>query len=147
KVELEDLYRPYRPKRRTRATIALGRGLGPLADALQDGRLGEGELRRQAASLADPAGEVPTIEDALAGARDIVAERISDDPQTRAMIRKLTFERGEIESRAVRGKESESSKFQDYYAFSQPLRAIPGHRVLAIRRGEAEDFLQVSVRG
>src|SRR5690606_14938525 len=91
-------------------------------------------------------GEVPTIEDALAGARDIVAERVSDDPQTRAMVRKLTFERGELESRAARGKEAETSKFQDYYAFSQPLRSIPGHRVLAIRRGEAEEFLQVSVR-
>lgn len=145
KVELEDLYRPYRPKRRTRATIAMARGLGPLADALREGRLGEADLRRRATAFIDPAGEVPTIDDALAGARDMVAERISDDPQTRAMIRKLTFERGELESRAARGKESETSKFQDYYAFSQPLRTIPGHRVLAIRRGEAEDYLQVSV--
>lgn len=146
KVELEDLYRPYRPKRRTRATIAAARGLGPLADALWEGKVSDAELRSRASAFVDPAGGVPTIDDALAGARDIVAERISDDPQTRTMIRKLTFERGELESRAARGKESETSKFQDYYSFSQPLRSIPGHRVLAIRRGEAEEFLQVSVK-
>lgn len=146
RVELEDLYRPYRPKRRTRATIAAARGLGPLADALWEGKASYAELRSRASAFVDPAGEVPTIDDALAGARDIVAERISDDPQTRTMIRKLTFERGELKSRAARGKESETSKFQDYYSFSQPLRSVPGHRVLAIRRGEAEDFLQVSVK-
>ena len=145
KVELEDLYRPYRPKRRTRASIAAERGLTPIAELLWQGRHTEQELRREAAALTDPAGEVPTVDDALAGARDIVAERISDDAPTRTMIRRLTSEQGELESRVVRGKEGESSKFQDYYAFSQPLRTLPGHRVLAIRRGEAEDFLQVRI--
>lgn len=145
KVELEDLYRPYRPKRRTRSTIAAGRGLTPLAESLWQGRRSESDLRREAASLTDPAGDVPTVDDALAGARDIVAERISDDPPARSMIRKLTLERGELVSRVARGKEDDTSKFQDYYAFSQPLRTMPGHRVLAIRRGEAEAFLQVRI--
>ncbi len=146
KVELEDIYRPYRPKRRTRATIAAERGLAPLAELLWQGRLSEPDLRREAVSYANPDGEVPTADDALAGARDIVAERISDDASARTMIRKLTFEKGELESRVARGKKGESSKFQDYYDFSQPLRTLPGHRVLAIRRGETEAFLQVRIR-
>ncbi|HET8654267.1 MAG TPA: Tex family protein [Longimicrobiaceae bacterium] len=146
KAELEDLYRPYKPKRRTRATIAQERGLGPLAELLWAGEAGDAGLARAAASYVDPGRGVASAEEALAGARDIVAERIADDAQVRAFVRDATRERGVLESRAARGKEGETSKFQDYYDFSEPLRSLPGHRVLAIRRGEAEEFLSARIR-
>lgn len=145
KAELEDLYRPFKPKRRTRATIAAERGLGPLAELLWMGETSDVDLLVAAAAYVDAEREVPTPEDALAGSRDILAERLSDDAPTRALIRELTREKGVLESRAARGKEGETSKFQDYYDFSQPIRTLPGHRVLALRRGEAEEFLSTRV--
>ncbi|HEX2188552.1 MAG TPA: Tex-like N-terminal domain-containing protein, partial [Longimicrobiaceae bacterium] len=126
KAGLEDLYRPYKPKRRTRATIAAERGLAPLAELLWAGERTDAELLAAAAAFVDPAKEVLTAEDALAGARDIVAERVSDDAGARAFVRELTRERGVLESRAARGREGETSKFQDYYDFSQPVRQLPG---------------------
>jgi protein Tex len=143
KAVLEDLYRPHKPKRRTRASIAAERGLTPLADLLAAGETSDAELRTRAAAFVDAAGEVPTIDDAVAGARDIVAERISDDPQTRGWIREMTRAQGVLESSAAPGKKGETSKFQDYYAFSQPLASLPSHRILAIRRGETEGYLGV----
>ena len=143
KSELEDLYRPYKPKRRTRATIAAERGLAPLAELLWSGSLADVDAERAAAGHLS--AEVATPADALAGARDILAERVADDPAARSFVRDLTRQKGALESRAARGKEGESSKFQDYYDFSQPLRAIPGHRVLAIRRGETEEFLTARI--
>ena len=145
KAELEDLYRPYKPKRRTRATIALERGLGPLAERLWSGALTDAEATRAAAAFVSAEKGVADAEAALAGARDVLAERVADDPGARAFVRDLTRERGVLESRAARGKAGESSKFQDYYDFSEPLKRIPGHRVLAIRRGEAEEFLTARV--
>ena len=145
KAELEDLYRPYKPKRRTRATIAAERGLAPLAELLWAGRHSDAELLREAAAYVDPAREVPTAEDALAGARDVVAERVADDAEVRALVRELTRAKGVLQSRAARGKEAEVSKFQDYYDFAEPLKTIPSHRVLAIRRGEAEEFLSARI--
>ncbi|MEX2584262.1 MAG: Tex family protein, partial [Gemmatimonadota bacterium] len=145
KSELEDLYRPYKPKRRTRATIAAERGLEPLAELLQRGETADPELLAAAAAYVDPDREVPTAEDALAGARDIVAERVAEDPEARAFIRDITRRRGTFESRAARGREGETSKFQDYYDHSEPIRTIPSHRVLAIRRGEAEEVLTARV--
>jgi uncharacterized protein len=145
KGELEDLYRPYKPKRRTRATMAIEKGLEPLADLLWRGSASDAELRRAALRYVGADHDVPSVEDALAGARDIVAERISEDADTRATVRALTREKGLLESRAARGKESETSKFQDYYTFSEPIRSVPGHRVLAIRRGEAEEFLSARI--
>ncbi len=141
KGELEDIYRPYKPKRRTRATIAAERGLGPLADMLWSGTVSDSELARAATAFVDPGKDVGSVDDALAGARGIVAERVADDAEARAVVRSITRAKGTFESKAARGKEGETSKFQDYYAFSEPVRTIPGHRVLAIRRGEAEDFL------
>ncbi len=141
KAELEDLYRPYKPKRRTRATIAVERGLEPLADFLWAGETSDAELRAAAAEYVDPAKEVNSAEEALAGARDIVAERVADDAATRSFVRERVWERGVLESRAARGKENETSKFQDYYDFSQPVKDLPSHRILAVRRGEAEEFL------
>ncbi|MEW5929606.1 MAG: Tex family protein [Gemmatimonadota bacterium] len=145
KAALEDLYRPFKPKRRTRAIIAVERGLEPLADLLWAGATTDAELLAAAAGFVDPAKEVNSVEEALAGARDVVAERIADDAAARAFVRERTRERGVLESRAARGKEKETSKFQDYYEFSQPLRDLPGHRVLAIRRGEAEEFLTARI--
>jgi protein Tex len=145
KSELEDLYRPYKPKRRTRATMAVERGLEPLAELIWAGHTDDRSLAAQARAFADAGSEVPTADDALAGARDILAERIAEDAAIRGFIRDLTRERGMLESRAARGKENEVSKFQDYYAFAEPVRSIPSHRVLAIRRGEAEAFLSVRI--
>ncbi|MDP9348932.1 MAG: RNA-binding transcriptional accessory protein, partial [Gemmatimonadota bacterium] len=145
KAELEDLYRPYKPKRRTRATIAAERGLAPLAALLWAGATSEAELLAVAVGFVSPEKEVPTAQDAVAGARDIVAERVADDAATRAWIRSLLHEKGVLQSRAARGKKGETSKFQDYYDFSQPVKDLPGHRILAIRRGEAEEFLTARI--
>ncbi|HET6763142.1 MAG TPA: Tex family protein [Longimicrobiaceae bacterium] len=141
KAVLEDLYRPFKPKRRTRATIAAERGLGPLAEQLWAGRTGDAELLAAAAAYVNPDAGVATADDALAGARDIVAERISEDAATRAYVREQTQMHGVLESKAARGKECETSKFQDYYDFSVPVKSARSHQVLAIRRGEAEEFL------
>jgi protein Tex len=145
KAELEDLYRPYKPKRRTRAIIAAERGLEPLAELIWSGRNTEEQLRRAAQGFVNSALGVEEVDAALAGARDILAERVADDPAARAFARELTWERGTLDTRAAKGKQGESSKFEDYYDFSEPLRRMPGHRVLAIRRGESEGFLTAHV--
>jgi uncharacterized protein len=145
KQALEDLYLPYKPKRRTRAIIAAERGLAPLAELLWGGRTSDTELATAAAGFVDAERGVPTADDALAGARDIVAERIAEDAAARARVRDLVRERGVMESRVARGKEGEASKFQDYYDFSQPVRLLPSHRILAIRRGEAEEVLTARI--
>jgi protein Tex len=145
KAALEDLYLPYKPKRRTRATIALERGLGPLAEALWAGRTGDGELLRRAAAFVGPEKGVASAEEALAGARDVVAERVAEDAAARDFARRRTAERGRLESKAARGKAGEVSRFQDYYAFSVPLARAKSHQVLAVRRGESEGYLTARV--
>ncbi|HEX8906838.1 MAG TPA: Tex-like N-terminal domain-containing protein, partial [Longimicrobiaceae bacterium] len=145
KQALEDLYLPYKPKRRTRATIATERGLLPLAELLWAGEATDAELAAAARQYVDAEKGVASAEEALAGARDIIAERISDDAATRAYVRQQVWEKGVMESRAARGKENEVSKFQDYYDFSGPVKSLPSHRVLAIRRGEAEEFLTARI--
>ncbi len=145
KQALEDLYLPYRPKRRTRATIARERGLEPLAELLWGRITSDAALELEAANHVDAEKGVPDAAAALAGARDILAERIAEDAGLRGRIRDLTRADGLLRSRAVTGKENEVSKFQDYYDFSQRLVEIPSHRVLAIRRGEAEGFLLSSI--
>jgi len=145
KQALEDLYLPFKPKRRTRATIARERGLEPLSELLWAGGHDVPALEREAAAFVDPAKEVPDVEHALAGARDILAERVAEDAERRGRIRDITRREGVVRSRALTGKENEVSKFQDYYDFSQPLTEIPSHRMLAIRRGEAEGFLIWSI--
>jgi uncharacterized protein len=145
KQALEDLYLPYKPKRRTRAIIAAERGLAPLAEQLWGGRSTDAELAAAAAGFVDPERGVATADDALAGARDIVAERIAEDATARAWVREQVRERGVMESKVARGREGEASKFQDYYDFSQPVRLLPGHRILAIRRGEAEEVLTARI--
>lgn len=141
RAELEDLYLPYRPKRRTRATMAKEKGLEPLADRIWAQSDVSGDPLSIAGEFTDPDKGVESAEDALAGARDIIAERITENAEWRAAIRNLTWTKGFIESRAARGKSEEKSKFTDYYDFSEPLTHIPSHRVLAILRGEKEGFL------
>jgi uncharacterized protein len=145
KQALEDLYLPYKPKRRTRATIARERGLEPLAELLWAGEMGTALLLVRAGEFLDAGKEVPDIEHALAGARDILAERMADDATLRGRVREVTRAEGVVRSRVTTAKAKEVSKFQDYYEFSQPLKDLPSHRVLAIRRGEAEGYLLWSI--
>jgi protein Tex len=145
KQALEDLYLPYKPKRRTRATIARERGLEPLADALWNGTLDDVSAIATAAEFVSAEREVPSPDDALAGARDILSERVAEDAEHRGWVRDLTRRKGSVSARAVTGKEAEVSKFQDYYDFSESLGSIPSHRMLAIRRGEEEGVLAWSI--
>jgi uncharacterized protein len=145
KQALEDLYLPYKPKRRTRATIARERGLEPLAERLWGRLTTDAALEADAAKYVDAEKGVPDVAAALAGARDIAAERIAEDAALRGRIRELTRTSGVVRSRVAAGRDTEVSKFQDYYDFAQKLVEIPSHRVLAIRRGEAEGFLLSSI--
>ena len=146
KTELEDLYLPYKPKRRTKATIARERGLEPLADLIlaQAIRL-EQPREALARPFVDAAKGVADVEAAWQGARDIVAERIAEDARVRASLRELALADGRLVSRVAKGKEQDGTKFEDYYAFEGPARTLPGHRVLAIFRGEHEGILKVSL--
>src|SRR3982750_1322562 len=133
KQALEDLYLPYKPKRRTRATIARERGLEPLADAIWSGALDDRAATTVAADYVSAERQVTSVDDALAGARDILSERVAEDAELRGWVRELTRRKGSVSARAVTGKEKEVSKFQDYYDYSESLHTIPSHRVLAIR--------------
>ena len=139
-VVVEDLYRPYRPKRRTRASIAKERGLEPLADLLMLQRA-ERPMEEEALPYVSPEKEVPTVKDALDGARDIVAERISDEPQYRFRIRKMTMDMGILKAAAKNPQES--SVYEMYYDFEEPVKKLAGHRILALNRGEKEKILTV----
>ncbi len=142
-TEVEDIYRPYRPKRKTRASVARERGLEPLAEAIlaQEASYSP-TLDELAASLVDAEKGVETVEDAFNGACDIIAEDISDNAELRKTIRALTFSNGEIVSTAAK---EEDSVYAQYYEYNEPLRRLPGHRILALNRGEKEEFLKVSV--
>ncbi len=139
--ELEDIYLPYRPKRRTRATIAKEKGLEPLAALIIEQR--ESDPERRAAGFLNE--EVATVEEALAGASDIIAEWISEDEEARKRLRRLYEKEAVIFSTVVKGKENEGAKFRDYFEWSEPLARCPSHRLLAMRRGEDEGFLRLSV--
>ena len=142
-AELEDLYRPFRPKRRTRATIAKEKGLEPLALQL----LMQNEKKKTPEQIAEtflqPDRGVETVEDALQGTRDILAEQFSDDADARKKLRELAFRTGVLESKKAK---DEDSVYSMYYDFSQEVRNLPGHRILAVNRGEREEFLKVTVR-
>ena len=140
-TELEDLYLPYRQKRKTRATIAIERGLEPLANLLLLQR--DADPQRAAQRYCSDA--VPTTNDALQGARDIVAERVSEDADSRQRVRNLFEREAIIRSVVKKGKETDGVKYRDYFDFAEPLRRVPSHRLLAIRRGEAEGMLSVSI--
>ena len=138
--ELEDLYRPYRPKRRTRAIIARERGLEPLALWLmiQDPK---GDPLKEAEKYIDPEKEVPDAESALAGARDILAEDISDDADIRKVLREMISREGVLVTKAAK---EEDSVYSMYYDFREPVRTMAAHRILAVNRGEREEFLKVT---
>src|SRR5262249_34917832 len=144
KSELEDPYAPYRPKRRTRAIIAREKGLGPLADRIL-AQPADGDPTTEAGAFVDAAKEVASVEDALAGARDIAAEVVAETAEVRAWVRKELAEEGELVSEVVPAKAEEPTKFQQYYAFREKVKTIPSHRFLAIRRGEAEGVLRAHV--
>ena len=139
--ELEDLYLPFRPKRRTRATVARERGLEPLAEIIFRQDVPDPELKAEE-FLND---QVTAVGDALAGASDIIAEWINEDEKARKRLRSLYDKEAVIYSRIIRGKETEGVKFSDYYEWSEPLRKCPSHRLLAMRRGEDEGFLKLSI--
>ena len=141
KSELEDLYLPYRPKRRTKATIARDRGLEPLAQYLWAQQSNGQPLAGYAATFVNPDKEVPTLGDALEGARHIVAETISEDADLRKALRRLMFEEGIIVSKRSMDAVDEQEKFKMYYDYREPVKTIPSHRMLAIRRGETESIL------
>jgi len=138
-TELEDLYAPFRPKRRTRATIARERGLEPLADFIFENQ--NSDCATEAEKFVAPDKEVADVSVALAGARDILAERFSEDKTARATCREIFEKNAELSSEVIKGKEAEGAKFKDYFDWKEPLASAPSHRVLAIRRGEKEGFL------
>lgn len=141
---LEDIYLPYRPKRRTRATIAKEKGLEPLAELIL------------AQEINDPVGEaarfintekgVDSVEEALAGARDIIAERVNEDTRSRQSMRSFFYQEGVIQSTIAKGKETEGIKYSDYFDWSEAVLRVPSHRFLAMLRGENEGFLKITIR-
>ncbi|SFS00731.1 uncharacterized protein SAMN05421771_0510 [Granulicella pectinivorans] len=141
KGELEDLYLPYRPKRRTKATIARERGLEPLADYLWSQQATEQPLLDYAATFVSEEKQVASINEALEGARHIVAERIADHADVRKALRTLLHDEGVIVARKAMDAQDPQEKFKMYYDYREPVKAIPSHRMLAIRRGEAESVL------
>lgn len=140
-AEVEDLYRPYRPKRKTRASVARARGLEPLARRLLQQNTGDDPMALAAGYVTD---EVPDAEAALAGARDIIAEEISDDAHVRGELRRFYARTALVESRAA--KKDEDSVYAGYYEYAEPAGKMAGHRILAVDRGEREGFLKVAVR-
>ncbi|MEQ9703979.1 MAG: Tex family protein [Sandaracinaceae bacterium] len=142
KTALEDLYAPFKKKRKTRGSMARDKGLGPLADRIL-AQPRDGSPKRDAQPFVK--GEVKDVEDALAGARDIVAETVADDPRVRGLVRETFLSHGRIQTKAARGKKKERSKFEQYYDFAERIERMPSHRVLAILRGESEGFLRWSV--
>ncbi|MGN8919497.1 Tex family protein [Lachnospiraceae bacterium HCP28S3_F9] len=141
-VVVEDLYRPYRPKRRTRATIAKEKGLEPLAAVLTLQKMSR-PVEEEAKAYVNPEKEVNTVAEAIAGARDIIAESISDEADYRSWIRKITMQKGRLISTAK--DEKAESVYEMYYEFEEPVNRLAGHRVLALNRGEKEKFLTVKI--
>jgi uncharacterized protein len=141
KSELEDLYLPYKPKRRTKATIAREKGLEPLAQYLWAQQNAERPLHDFAATFVNAELGVATVDEALEGARHIVAEWISEDADLRKALRALVFDEGIVVSRKAADAVDEQEKFKMYYEYTEPVKTIPSHRMLAIRRGEGENVL------
>jgi protein Tex len=138
KSELEDLYLPYKPKRRTKATIAREKGLEPLAAVLWAQQPAADRWKHSPHSFVNAEKGVASVEEALEGARHIVAEMISEDADLRKALRQLIFDEGVVVSRKVHDAVDEQEKFKMYYEYREPVKTIPSHRMLAIRRGEAK---------
>lgn len=141
---LEDIYLPYKPKRKTRASIAREKGLQPLADFLLQQYTGD--ISSEGEKYVDEEKGVLSVEEALAGARDIIAETVNEDAEVRTAARKVFLEKGSFVSRVVPGKEEQALKYKDYFEWSESLHEAPSHRVLAMRRGEKEEFLYLDVQ-
>ena len=141
-AEVEDIYRPYKQKKRTRATIAKERGLEPFAKILEQQKT-EVDLYEEAKKYINPEKEINTIDDVINGAKDIVAENISDSAQYRKYIKKVIYREGMIEVKASNSEEK--SNYEMYYEFSEKIGKLPSHRILAINRGEKEGFLKVKI--
>jgi protein Tex len=142
--QVEDLYRPYKQKRRTKATIAKEKGLEPLADWLMTFPI-PADVNEKAKEFISEEKEVLTVEDALQGAKDIIAEKISDDPEFRQWIRKETFKKGTISSVVKDEEKDEKKVYEMYYEYEEPVSKIVPHRVLAMNRGEKEEVLRVTI--
>ena len=140
---LEDIYLPFKPKRKTRASMAREKGLQPLADKLLSQE--KMDVQDEAQAFIDEEKGVKTVEEALAGARDIIAEQIAEDAEVRAITRKIFLEKGSFVSRVAPGKEEAALKYKDYFEWSEPLKDAPSHRVLAMRRGEKEEMLYLDI--
>ncbi len=142
---LEDLYLPYKPKRKTRASMAREKGLEPLPNSLLE--QGNIDVQSEAAKFIDKEKGVNSAEEALQGARDIIAETINEHAETRQRIRDLFMKKGTITSKVLKSKEKEADaqKYKDYFEWEEPIAKIPSHRLLAIRRGEKEGFLSMSI--
>ena len=143
-TQLEDIYLPYRPKRRTRATMAKEQGLEPLADILFQ-QQSTADPQVEAAKYVSPEKGVADAAAALAGARDIIAERVNDDAVARSKLRDLYWSEGVVKSKVLSDKVEAAAKFKDYFDWSEPVAKIPSHRLLAIRRGETEGFLMLRI--
>ncbi|MBV6647321.1 MAG: RNA-binding transcriptional accessory protein [Cyclobacteriaceae bacterium] len=142
-TKLEDLYLPYKPKRKTKASIAREKGLEPLATEIV--KQHEIDPEQAARAFVDEEKEVHNVEDALQGARDIIAEQINENADIRSKLRDLFKREGVISSKLIKGKEQEAAKYKDYFDWQEPISKIPSHRLLAIRRGEKEMFLLVDI--
>ncbi|HHY13252.1 MAG TPA: RNA-binding transcriptional accessory protein, partial [Thermoanaerobacterales bacterium] len=140
--EVEDLYRPYRPKRRTRASMAKEKGLEPLAEAIFEQEMTEEKLINFALSFVDEEKDILSVDDAIQGAQDIIAEWVSDNAQYRQIIRELTIKEGIL---TAEGKESQKSEYEIYYDYKEHIKTIPPYRILAINRGEREKILSVKI--
>ena len=140
-TELEDIYLPFKPKRKTRAEAARQKGLEPLATLLMLQR----ETHPEQAAARHVKGEVKSVEEALKGARDIIAEHVSEDERTRNSLRNAFARQAVLTAKVVKGKEAEAANYRDYFDFAQPLKRCGSHRLLAIRRAEAEGLLRVSI--
>ena len=142
-TEVDDIYRPFRPKRKTRASVARERGLEDLANLIMEQKMEyQPSIEEAAEAFVNEEKEVPDVASAIAGACDIIAEDVSDNAEFRKALRQLTFEHGLLN--VTKAKE-EDSVYAQYYEYSEPLKKVPGHRVLAINRGEKEEFLKVAV--
>lgn len=142
-TEVEDLYRPFRPKRKTRATVAKAKGLEPLAELIRSGLFGDGDIEKKAAEYVSEEKGVLSAEEAIGGAMDIIAESISDNAEYRKKLRDITFRTGVVVSKA--SNPEEESVYEMYYDFTEGAAKIAPHRVLAIDRGEKEKILSVSI--
>lgn len=141
--ELEDLYLPYKPKKKTRATEAKAKGLEPLAVIIMKQK--DIDVEGEAHKYVDPKKNVTTVDDALAGARDIIAEWLNEDSHIRSKMRFLFNKEGLLMSKVIKGKEADARKYEDYFDYREPLQKAPSHRVMAILRGEREKFLKVTI--